>query len=337
MKEHSTIKIVEALKGSRFVVVGGASMVGSHITKALLASDAKEVTVVDNFSLGSLDQLNEVLHDDRLKVAKADILRLSELYDAIGNADGLFMTAAYLTIPLAANPGLGLDVNVQGLKNVLDLCRFRRISRVVFSSSIAVYGNAHGEIDEETPLQSTGLSPAFMLYACTKLLGENLLRLYQERFEIGFAALRYSTIYGEGQHDRGVNSLRLKEAYEVLQRGDRPEIGGDLGVHDYLHVADVTHANLLAMSKTDTSGSFNIATGRALTEEAVITSLIRIGGFDVSPQRIDGNAPGLAQSARELVIKSERAAESLGWSPTIDIDEGLKRLVAWWRSSPRKN
>src|SRR3990172_6603639 len=111
--------------------------------------------------------------------------------EALTAVDGVFATAAFLPLPLAQNPWVGLDVNVRGLHTVLEACRWRGVKKVVFSSSVAVYGNAlAGVVREDTPFQGAGLQPAAALYATSKLIGEHLCGLYQERHGLDSVALR---------------------------------------------------------------------------------------------------------------------------------------------------
>src|SRR5205814_5844675 len=93
-----------------------------------------------------------------------------------------------------------------------------------------------------------------------RLLAENLLRLYKQRYGLDYIALRYSTVYGERQHHRGVNALHIIESYERIKAGERPVIAGDGSeAHDYVYVGDVARANVMAMTSEVSGESFLIA------------------------------------------------------------------------------
>ena len=209
------------------------------------------------------DTVRSLLGDSRVKLVRGDILRINELYDAFEDCDGVFAIAGFLTLPLSQNPSLGLAVNVEGQVNIFEACRYRNVKKVVFSSSIAVYGDpAPGLIDESAPAQLGTFQPATALYACTKLIGENLCRLYSAKHGIQGIALRYATVYGERQHYRGVNALYIMENYDRIMRGEPPVIPDDGSeVHDYVHVADVARANVMAMASDVTAESFTVASG----------------------------------------------------------------------------
>ncbi|MBV9565686.1 MAG: NAD-dependent epimerase/dehydratase family protein, partial [Bradyrhizobium sp.] len=316
----------------KFVITGGASLIGSHVAEHLLAQGAREVVLFDNYSLGSLDNVKDIVGDPRVKLVRGDILRINELYDAFDGTDGVFAVAGFLTLPLSQNPGLGLAVNVEGQVNIFEACRYRNVKRVVFSSSVATYGNpAPGLIEESTPSNFWTFGPAAALYGCTKVLGEQLCRLYSARHGIGAIALRYSTVYGERQHYRGVNALYIMENYDRIMRGERPQILDDGNeVHDYIHVADVARANVMAMASDVTAESFNVATGVATTLNRIVEILTEITGTELKPEYTTASGSQVRASAtQQLDFSRAKIERMLGWTPEVPIEEGIRRLIAW--------
>lgn len=321
------------IAGGRFVITGGASLIGSHVADALIAQNAREVVLLDNFALGTPEAVAHLMGDSRVKLVRGDILRISELYDAFAGADGVFAIAGFLTLPLTENPPLGLAVNVDGQVNVFEACRYRGVKKVVFSSSIAVYGEpGSGLIDEAAPANLTSFQPGAALYSCTKLIGESLCRLYQAKHGVEGIALRYSTVYGERQHYRGVNALYIMENYDRIMRGERPTIPGDGSeVHDYVHVADVARANAMAMA-SDVSGEvFNVASGRATTVRQLVELLLEITGSSLTPDYTTSGGVK-STSGAQLDLSIEKIARMLGWRPQVGIEAGLRRLIAWRRA-----
>jgi UDP-glucose 4-epimerase len=149
------------IKDGKFVVTGGASLIGSHVAERLLGEGAREVVLLDNYALGSPDTVRPLLGDPRVKLVRGDILRINELYDAFDGCDGVFAIAGFLTLPLSQNPSLGLAVNVEGQVNVFEACRYRNVKKVVFSSSVAVYGDpAPALVDETAPSRLATFQPA---------------------------------------------------------------------------------------------------------------------------------------------------------------------------------
>jgi UDP-glucose 4-epimerase len=322
------------IKNEKFVVVGGASLLGSHIGEQLLNAGASEVVLLDNLSLGSTDNIDALLADPRCRFVRGDALRLNELFDAFEGASGVFAVAGFLASPMTSNPWLGLDVNIRGLQNILEASRYRNVSKVVFSSSVGVYGVVGDEpITEASPLHWQGMAPGVGLYCASKVMGEALGGLYRQQHGVDFVALRYSALYGERLHRRALDATRIIDAYEAVRAGRRPVINGEgNGVSDYIYIGDAARANLMAM-EADTQGqSVNIVSGVDTLQEDVVRLVIRACGSDLEPEkRFDDT--GLKMPVVEKLAFSRAEAERLlGWVPAVSLKEGIDRLVLWLRS-----
>lgn len=319
------------IENGTFMITGGVSLVGSHITEQLLELGAKQIILFDNYSLGTPDMIADILKNPRVKLVRGDILRINELYDNLEGVDGVFAVAAFLTLPLSQNPQLGLAVNVQGQINVLEACRYRGVKRVILSSSIATYGEPDDSlVTEDAPFRWQGLSPAGVLYGCSKLIGENLLRLYHQRHGLGTVSLRYSSVYGERQHYRGVNALYIIETYDRILRGERPTIPDDgTEVHDYVHAGDVARANIMAMASDVSGESFNVCTGKATSLNELVDIVLKVTGSDLKPEyKNDPNAVRMTTSDT-LNLSRDKIKEKIGWEPKVDLEEGVRRLIKW--------
>ena len=321
----------------KFVVTGGASLIGSHVAEQLLSQGAREVVLLDNFSLGNPETVKSLVGNPKVKLLRGDILRINELYDAFEGCDGVFAIAGFLTLPLSQNPSLGLAVNVEGQVNIFEACRYRNVKKVVFSSSVAVYGDpAPGLVDEQAPAQLSSFQPAAALYACTKLIGENLCKLYSAKHGIQAIGLRYSTVYGERQHYRGVNALYIMENYDRIARGEAPVITGDGSeVHDYIHVADVARANVVAMASDVTGESFNVVTGVATSLNRLVEILLSITGSSLKPEFKTGGGSVRSSVTDQLDFSRAKIEKMLGWVPEVTIEEGIGRLLEWRKAQEK--
>jgi UDP-glucose 4-epimerase len=319
-----------AVSGGKFVVVGGASLLGSHIGELLLQSDARKVLLLDNLALGSTDNIQSLLSDGRCTFVRGDILRLNELFDPFAGADGVFNVAGFLTAPIAANPWMGIDVNVRGAQNVLEACRVQGVKKMIFSSSTGVYGGLGEEPnDESSPLRWGDLPPALVLYCTSKVMGEGLARLYQQRYGIDCVSLRYSAIYGERQHKRAIDATRMVEAYERIRSGLCPIIQGDGNqLQDYVYVGDVARANLLAMERDVSGEGITIATGVNTSQAGIVDLIVKACETDLKPQYSD-DVTSKPSPVTRPVFGREAAKRLLGWEPAVSIEEGVRRLVAW--------
>lgn len=320
------------ISGNTFVITGGASLIGSHVADRLLAEHAGQVVLLDNFSLGTPETVAHLEGDKRVRLVKGDILRINELYDAFKGAQGVFAVAGFLTLPLSQNPPLGLAVNVEGQVNVFEACRYAGVGKVIFSSSIAAYGDPEGDavIDELSPANLASYQPGSMLYSCTKLIGEALCKLYSQKHGIDAVALRYSTVYGERQHYRGVNALYIIQNWDKIAKGERPVLPGDGSeVHDYIHVADVARANVMAMASDVTGEVLNCVTGVETTVMRIAEILLEIAGSDLEPAYADDASAVKATSSASLKLSREKAKRMLGWEPEVGVEEGVRRLIEW--------
>jgi UDP-glucose 4-epimerase len=317
----------------RFLITGGASLIGSHVAERLLEQGAREVVLLDNFALGTPETVRGLVGNPRIRLVRGDILRVNELYDALAGVDGVFAIAGFLTLPLSQNPSLGLAVNVDGQVNVFEACRYRGVKKVVFSSSVAVYGEpAPGLIDERAAANLGAFQPAAALYACSKLIGESLCRHYHAKHGVQAIALRYSTVYGERQHYRGVNALYIMESYDRIMRGDRPVIPDDGSeVHDYIHAADVARANVMAMESDVSGEAFNVVTGVATSLNRVVEILLQIAGSKLRPEYKSGSSQIRSSTGSQLDFSREKIEKMLGWKPEIPIEDGIRRLIDWRR------
>jgi UDP-glucose 4-epimerase len=319
------------ITGRRFLLVGGASLIGSHLAEALLDTGASEVVLFDNFSLSSPDVVRSLSQKPSVRVVRGDVLKLNQVMEAMKDVDGVFLLAAYLTLPLAQSPALGAEVNVMGVVNVLEASRLLGGKKVVLASSIAVYGtNVEGLVDESTPLGSAGVSPAYGAYAASKLMGEHLGRLYAQKFKVEFCSVRYSTVYGENQHSRGVNALYILEAMQNVKEGRPPQIR-DTGAeaHDYIHAGDAARGMLLAMDKGRAGQSYNVATGRSTSVKEVVDLVLKELGSTLEPEYVADSRDARSTADHELHISNTLAREELGWEPRVSLPEGIGRLRRW--------
>jgi UDP-glucose 4-epimerase len=320
-----------AIAKGKFVVVGGASLLGSHIGEQLLAAQAREVVLLDNLALGTTDNIEHLLADRRCSFVRGDALRLNELHDPMDGADGVFAVAGFLGMPMAANPWLGIDVNVRGAQNILEAARWQRVKKVVQSSSVGVYGALGDEANgDDSPLRWAGMPPALILYCASKVMGEGLGLLYQQQHGLDFLALRYSALYGERVHKRAIAVSQMVEAYERIRAGERPTIERDgKQVQDYIYVGDVARANLMAMESAASGTGMNIASGVDTSQNRVVELVLAACKSELQPAYFtDPNKLSMPQQTRQGYSRA-RAKALIGWEPQVSIEDGVGRLVAW--------
>lgn len=322
-------------EAGRFLIVGGAGPAGSHIADALLARGASLVRCFDNFSLGGGEAIGHLAHDARVERVRGDMLRLEHLLEAADGIDGVFLVAAYLAGPLAADLATGTEVNTRGVRNVLEACRLRGVRKLVYSSSVGVYGNAVDvdSITEDTPYIPTGVGAVMSIYSASKLMAEAMCRLYEERHGLPCIALRYSSIYGPRQHSHSINALPVVEIYDSLAAGKAPRIRGDgEDVHDYLYMTDLARANVMAMASDRSGLALNITSGRARSVNDIARELLRLTGSALVPVHTEVGDRLRFTTSNRLQYSIARAREVLGWQPEVTLEQGLAAYVAWRRA-----
>ena len=319
-----------AIKGNKFVVVGGASLLGSNIGRQLLDGGAAGVILMDNLSLGVATAVEDLVTDSRCTFLRGDMLRMNELFDPFSGAAGVFNVAGFLGGPMLANSWMGLDVNVRGIQNVLEAARVQGVKKVVFSSSMGVYGKITDDpCTEDSPFDWNGVGAGLALYSGSKIVGEGLCQLYHRNHGLGYAALRYSNLYGENQHKRAIDGTRVVNAWDRIRNGLPPIIDGDgTNVTDFIYIGDAARANLLAMEAV-TNGAYNITSGVDTSFNALIGALLKACDSDLKPEYKIDEAKVANPVVTRLGVSIAKAKAELGWEPTVDIEEGMRRLVKW--------
>lgn len=318
--------------GRTFLVTGGASLIGSHLADCLLEAGAAEVRLLDNYALGTPQTVAHLKDHPRVRHLRGDVLKLTDLLQAAQGADGVFALAGYLTLPMAADPATGLSVNTLGMVNTLEACRFAGVRRVVFSSSVAVYGNSTDHpVPESTGFVSEGLQPASKLYGASKLIGEGLCARYGAAHGLQYNVLRFSSVYGARQHARAVNAVFVARVCDQVRQGQAPVIDGDGSeVHDYVYVTDVARACALAMLGDAHGHCLNIATGVDTTHTEVARTALRLcGREDLQPVYQEDRRAVRSAAGTRLGFSRDKAAREIGWEPQVGLEQGMRLLLDW--------
>ncbi|NVO13729.1 MAG: NAD-dependent epimerase/dehydratase family protein [Rhodoplanes sp.] len=322
------------IAGRRFVVIGGASLVGSTTADLLLARGAGEVVLFDNFSFGSREAIRHLADDPRVRVFQGDVMRLPDLLAALEAADGVLHLAAMMTISMDRDPWSGLDVNIRGAQNVIEACLVRGVRKLVFASSNAVYGygpGVAGDLVEDTPFHSAGAPPAAVLYGASKIIGEQLCRQAHRKHGLDYVVLRYSTVYGERQHYRAANALYIVETHDRIKAGLRPRVIGDgAETKHFVYVGDLARANAMAFEAAATDVAVNVSGPEPITTLALVELVCELTGTTLRPEHVEPEAGKVRLTSGGAFRIDHAAAErAIGWRPEVSMREGLRRLLAW--------
>jgi len=326
------------IKGGRFLIVGGASLVGSASAELFLREGAAEVTILDSFFQGSADNIKHLSGDKRLKTVQADVMRLPQLIEATRGVDGVLHLAAVMTLTMDRDPWTGLDVNIRGTQNTIEACCISGVKKLVFASSTAVYGygpGIAGDLVETTPFHSVGTPPAAVLYGATKIVGEQLCRTAFAKRGLDYVVVRYATVYGERQHYRAANALYIIETHDRVRQGLRPRVIGDGSeAKHFVHVSDVARANAAAFAADATDVAVNISGPKPTTTLEIVRLVTELAGKALEPEHIEPEAGKVRLTSGGAWRLDHALAERvIGWRPTVDMREGIRRLLAWREAS----
>jgi UDP-glucose 4-epimerase len=322
------------IEANRFLIVGGASLVGSASAEVLLDRGAAQVTVFDNFYQGSADNLKHLQGNARLKLLEGDVMHLPQLIAAAKGMDGVLHLAALMSISMDRDPWTGLDVNVRGTQNLIEACCLTGVKKLVFTSSSAVYGygpGLAGNLVETTPFLTYGAPAGAIIYGATKVIGEQLCRDAFAKRGLDYVVVRYSTVYGERQHYRATNALYIIETHDRLRQGLRPRVIGDgSDTKHFVHVSDAARANAAAFAADATNIAVNISGPRPTTTLEIVRLVAELAGKDLQPEHVEPEPGKVQLSAGGAWCMDHSTAERvLGWCPEVDMREGIRRLIVW--------
>lgn len=314
----------------RFLITGGAGLVGSHIADALVLAGAADVIVLDKFSRGSLDNLQWAMAHGPVTVIEADIRSPQAVTAAMEGVDVVFHQAALRITQCAEEPRLAHEVMVDGTFNVAEAAVAAGVKKVVLASSASVYGMARTFPTTE----AHDLYANRTLYGAAKAFNEALLRSFHEMYGLDYVALRYFNVYGPRLAMRGPHTEVLIRWMERIEAGAAPIIFGDgSDVVDFVEISDVARANLLAAEWPATDQVFNVGSGVPTTLGHLAETLLEVMGSSLEPEY----APARAVNPVPVrLADTTLAREQLGFEARVSLSEGLDRLVTWWRHERQK-
>jgi UDP-glucose 4-epimerase len=323
------------IRGKKFLVIGGAGFIGSHVVDSLAREDVGEIRVYDNFARGREENLAASLCDPRVKVFElgGDILHRDILDAAMKGVDGVFLLAALWLLHCHDYPRSAFEVNVGGTFNVLEALLNNGVRRLVLSSSASVYGDALEEpMTEDHPHNNTNF------YGATKIAAEHFCRSLFHRYRntprhFDYAGLRYMNVYGPRQDYRGTYVAVIMKILDRLDHGLPPAVYGDGSQsYDFVAVEDCARANLLAMQADVTDEFYNVGTGvkTSIAELARLSLEVTGSALDIQYQ------PGGTTFVKNRVGCPRKAAADLGFEARIPLAEGLKRLIQWRNAHKRE-
>jgi nucleoside-diphosphate-sugar epimerase len=302
------------------LVTGGAGFIGSNLCR-LLRSHGHEVVVIDSLLSGYHRNLD---FDREILFIKADIRDAKAVEAAVQGCHVVFHLAAAVGNKRSIDdPRLDADINVMGTVTLMEAARKAGVGRVVVSSSAGIFGELKTlPISEDHPIDPD--SP----YGASKLFKERFSLSYSKLYDIGVVALRYFNVYGINQRFDAYGNVIPIFAYRML-RGEAITVFGDgEQTRDFVNVKDVAQANYKAGLAQGVSGAFNLGSGTRVTINALIEMMQEASGI----RAIVEYGPPRPGDVRDSLADISAARGSLGFSPSVDFEAGLRDYMAWLKA-----
>lgn len=297
---------------------------GSHIVEELIAVGAEQVVVIDNFTRGRRENLQSVDRQRAVEVITGDICDASLVSDACAGIDYVFHQAALRITQCAEDPVRAVKVMVEGTQNVLEAAVRHHATKVIVASSASVYGEpARLPIEESDPFNNR------TIYGAAKIANEQMARAYAEMYGLRYLALRPFNVYGPRMDAFGVYTEVMIRWLERLGQGKAPLIFGDgTQTMDFVYVADVAQANLLAAVSDATDDVFNVGTGTETSLTELCCLLCEVSGHgELEPAYVEARKVNGVTRRR---AGTAHAREAIGFEARVNLREGLRELVAWY-------
>lgn len=307
----------------RVLVTGGAGFIGSHLVERLL-HDGHEVSVLDNFSTGCIENLSHLSGHARLHIEEGDVTDSRLLAELLQSIDWVFHLAALADIvPSVTKPLDYYRANVTGTATIVEAARQNRVQRFVYAASSSCYG-----IPSIYPTPETADIRPHYPYALTKYLGEQLVMHWAQVYGLPAVSLRLFNVFGPRARTTGSYGAVFGVFLAQKLAGQPFTIVGDgTQTRDFTFVTDVVEAFIKAAMSTITQEIFNVGSGNTYS----INQLVGLLGGEVTyiPER-----PGEPRCTFADITKIRRL---LGWAPTVSFEEGVSVMLKGidaWRGAP---
>jgi UDP-glucose 4-epimerase len=307
----------------KVIITGGAGFIGSHLADFIIDLDF-EVIVIDNLSIGRLENISHLLEHPKFTFLNADITNYNAIEQVFKGTDLVFHLAALADIvPSIENPKGYYDVNVNGTFNVLEACRNYKIKKIIYTASSSCYG-----IPDNYPTKETAEIRPQYPYALTKNLGEQLVIHWSQLYNLPAVSLRFFNVYGPRARTSGTYGA-VFGVFLAQKLSNKPftVVGDGNQTRDFTFVSDIVSA-IFTAAKSDLSGEvINIGSSNKYSINRLVELLK--GEVTYIPKR-----PGEPDCTWADISK---ATHLLNWEPKVSLEEGVEILLddmEYWADAP---
>jgi UDP-glucose 4-epimerase len=313
------------LDGAKILVTGGCGLIGSTTIDQLLREDVEKIVIFDNLVRGSMHNVAEILKDKRVELIKGDIRDVNATRRVTEGMDAVIHMAAIRITACAEDPREAMEVMCNGSFNVVEAAHLANVKKIVCASTASIYGLADNfpTTEKDHPYNNR------TWYGASKIMLEGLLRSFNDMYGTDYVAFRYFNVYGPRMDIHGKYTEVLIRWMERIDAGIPPLILGDGKTSmDFIYIDDIARANVAGLKSGVSDEVFNVASGVETTLLELAEALMRVMGKNLQPEF--GPERKVNAVPRRLA-STEKAKRLLGWKAEVSLEEGLERLVNWWR------
>jgi UDP-glucose 4-epimerase len=304
---------------SKALLTGGAGFIGSNLAR-LLADEGYEVVVLDSLATGYEKNLEGL---GGVHLVRGDVRNAALVASLAEGTEVVFHLAASVgNTRSIERPFEDSEVNVLGTLSVLESARRAGVRKVVYSSSAAIFGELRRlPIDEDHPVEPD--SP----YGVSKLAAEKHCLAYSRLHRLECVCLRYFNVYGVNQRYDAYGNVIPIFVHRMLRGLPLTIYGDGEQTRDFVNVADVARANLLAARAEGLSGAFNIASGEGVTINRLVAMLGEAFGESLAVDYESPRKGDVLHSRADITA----AHAAFGYAPGVGLKEGLRQYIEWAR------
>lgn len=325
---------------TRWLITGGCGFIGRSLIKRLINDRNHQICIIDNLSVGSRKDLEEVcqfkevgadsllVNPGSVNLVVADILDSDIAVSVAKGMDIIVHLAANTGVPASVHePRKDCMVNVIGTLNYLESARINDVKRFVLASSSAPIGECKPPIHEEMPAHP--LSP----YGASKLAGEGYSSAYYHSYGLETVSLRFSNVYGPLSSKK--SSVVAKFIKRAIEKKPLEIYGDGTQTRDFIYIDDLIDAILKAATISGIGGEiYQIASEREIT----ISYLAELLVAKLKEKRFENKLTVIHEEERIGDVKknfsiTDKAFHMLNWRATVSLEEGLKETIKWFLNS----
>ena len=316
---------MNTLENKKVLVTGGAGFIGSFVVTELLKENVGEIVIYDNLARGDMSYIEEQLKDPRCNYFKGDLREIDLLNTAMTGCDYVIHLAAMWLLHCKDYPRTAFDVNIKGTFNVLEACVNNKVSRLAYSSSASVYGDASEvPMTEEHPFNNRNF------YGASKIACEAMCRAFYDRYNLDYVGLRYMNVYGPHQDQTAAYTGVVPIMLNKIDENEPPVINGDgTQAYDFIYVEDVARSNVLALKAVSTDEFYNVGSGVQTSIKELCDLILELKESDLKVTYQPYSEDDVRRMVQNRIGCPIKASRDLGFDYTYNLREGLLRLIKW--------